>query len=210
MLDEGHTADLAYLDFAKAFYSFNHRFLLAKLKASGIDGGELNWIKSYLSNRSYQVQIDGILSEEAPCHSSVPQGSVIGPLLFLLYINYLPAALSDSAFLFADDVKMVYLRSQSSRLLSSLSSAWAWAEKWDLPINPNKYSCLTVGNLPPLSPSFSAADTDHRIPQFIDVRDLGVPLDTTFTASSHCLEAANTARRLVQRSFCELSKTANL
>ncbi len=86
----------------------------------------------------------------------------------------------------------------------------AWAGKWDLPINPNKSACLTVGNLLPLSPSFSTADTDHRIPQVTDVRDLGVPLDTTFTASAHCIEAANTARRLlflVRRSFCELSKT---
>ncbi len=156
--------DLVYLDFGKAFDSVNHRFLLAKLKASGIDGAVLNWIESNLANRSYQVQIDGILSEEAPCHSGVPQGSDIGPLVFLLYINDLPAALGDSAFLFADDVKMVYTQSQYSRLLSPLSSTWAWAEKWDLPINPNKCACLTVGNLPPLSPSFSAADTDHRIP----------------------------------------------
>ncbi len=108
-------------------------------------------------------------------------------------------------------MKIVFPRSQSSRLLSSLSSAWAWAGKWDLPTNPNKCACPTVGNLPPLSPSFSAADTDHRIPQVTDVRDLGVPLDTTFTASAHCREAANTARCLlflVRRSFCELSKTA--
>ncbi len=86
-----------------------------------------------------------------------------------------------------------------------------WAEKWDLPINPNKCACLTVGNLSPLSPSFSAADTDHRIPQVTDVRDLGVPLDTTFTASAHCIKAAHTARCLlfmVRWSFCELSKTA--
>ncbi len=75
----------------------------------------------------------------------------------------------------------------------------------------NKCACLTVGNLPPLSPSFSAADTDHRILQVTVVRDLGVPLDTTFRASAHCIEAANTARRLlfmVRRSFCKLSKTA--
>ncbi len=129
----------------------------------------------------------------------------------MLFINELPATLGDSAFLFADDVKMVFPRSQSSRLLTSLSSAWAWVGKWDLPVNSNKCACLTVGNLPPLSPSFSTADTDHRIPQVTDVRDLGVPLNTTFTTSAHCIEAANTARRLlfvVQRSFCELSKTA--
>ncbi len=79
------------------------------------------------------------------------------------------------------------------------------------PTNPYKCACLTIGNPPTLSPSFSAADNGHRIPQVTDVRDLRVPLDTTFTASAHCTEAANTARRLlfmVRRSFCELSKTA--
>ncbi len=82
LLDEGHTVDLVYLDFAKAFDSVNHRF-----RSSGIDGAVLNWIKSYLSNQSYQVQTDDVLSEEAPCLSDVPKGSVICPLLFLLYIN---------------------------------------------------------------------------------------------------------------------------
>ncbi len=119
----------------------------------------LNWIKAYLSNRT--VQIDGVISEEAPCLSDVPIGSVIGPLLFLLYVNDLPVAPGDSPFLFVDDVKMVYPRSQSSRLLTSRSSAWAREGKLDLPINPNKFACLTVGNLPPLSPSLFAADTDH-------------------------------------------------
>ncbi len=157
--DEGHTVGLVYLDFAKAFDSVNHRFLLAKLKSSGIDGAVQNWIEPYLSNRSYEVQKDGVLSEEAACFSGVPQCSVIGPLLFLLYINDLSAALDDATFLFADDVKMVFPRPQSSQLLSSLSSTWAWAGKWDIPTNPNKCSCLTVGNLPLLSPSFS----DHRI-----------------------------------------------
>ncbi len=85
----------------------------------------MHWIKSDLSDRSYQVQIDGVRSEEAFYLSGVPQDSAIGLLLFLLYINDLPAALVDSAFLFADDVKMVFPRSQSIRLLSSLSSTWA-------------------------------------------------------------------------------------
>ncbi len=97
----------------------------------------------------------------------------------------------------------------TSRSRSSLSSAWVWAGKWDLSINPNKCACLIVGNLPPLSPSFSTADTNHRIPQVTDVRDLGVLLHTTFIASAHCRGAANTTRRLLflaRRSFCELSK----
>ncbi len=97
--------DLDYLDFTLSINSVNHRFLLAKLKSSGIDRAVLNCIKGYLSNRSYQVQIDGVLSEEAPCHSGVLQGLVIGPLFFsVLQINDLPAAVGDSAFIFADDV----------------------------------------------------------------------------------------------------------
>ncbi len=112
------------------------------------------------------------------------------------------AALGDSTFLFADDVKIVFHTFFRLGLVG---------KKWDLPINPNKCVCLTVGNLPLLSPSFSVAETDHHIPHVTDVRDLGVPLDTTFATSAHCIEAANTARRLlflVRRSFCELSKTA--
>ncbi len=126
-MDEGQVAGLVYINFAKSIDCANRRFLLAKLKSSGIDGPVLNWIKSYLSEGSYQVQIDGVHPEEAPCLTCVPQGSVIAPLLFLLYINDLPAALGDCAFLFADDVIIVFPRSQSSHLLYSLSSAWVWA-----------------------------------------------------------------------------------
>ncbi len=76
LMDEGHTVDLFYLDFARAFDSVNHRFLFAKLKSSGIDGSVLNWIRFNLFNQSFQVQINGVYSEEAPCLSGV-----IGPLL---------------------------------------------------------------------------------------------------------------------------------
>ncbi len=104
---------------------------------------------------------------------------------------------------FADDVKMVFPRSQSSRPLSSLYSALARAGKWDLPINPKKCSCLTVGNLPPLSPSFSSADTKFPTSptsetwRFLSARP----------SPRH--PSANTAERLlfmVRSSFCELSK----
>ncbi len=70
-MDEGHTVDLVCLNFAKAFESVNSQFLLAKLKSSGIDGSPLNSNKCYLPDRSYQAQIDGVLSEEASCPSDV-------------------------------------------------------------------------------------------------------------------------------------------
>ncbi len=73
-----------------------------------------------------------------PMHSGVPQGSVIGPLMFLLFVNYLPDVLETLTLLFADDVKMV--TRQSRNLRSSLTAACDWSKKWDLPINPSKCS----------------------------------------------------------------------
>ncbi len=81
-MDEGHTVDLIYRNFAKAFGSVFHRFPLARLKPSVIDGGVLSGIKPYNSGRSCQIQIDGVLLEEVPCLSGAPQGSVIGSLFF--------------------------------------------------------------------------------------------------------------------------------
>ncbi len=81
--------------------------------------------------------------------------------------------------------------------------------EWDRSINSSTCSCLTIGNLPPLSPSFSAADANHLISNVTGASGLGVPLETTFTSSVHCREAANTAGRLrfmVRSSFCEFSK----
>ncbi len=69
LMDEGYSVYLVYLDFIKAFDSVNHRFLLAKLKSSGIDGPVLIWVKSYLSNRSYHLKTDSVLSQGAPCLS---------------------------------------------------------------------------------------------------------------------------------------------
>ncbi len=78
-------------------------------------------------------------------HSGVPQGSVIGPLLFLLFVNDLPDVLETLTLLFADDVKMVTRRSQSMNLRSSRTAAWHWSKKWNLPINPTKCNYLTIG-----------------------------------------------------------------
>ncbi len=83
-------------------------------------------------------------------HSGVPQGSVIGPLLFLVFVSDLPDVLETMTLLFADDVKMVTRRSQSMNLHSSLAAAWDWPKKWDLPINPSKCNYLTIGREVPL------------------------------------------------------------
>ncbi len=86
-LDEGGTVDIVYLDFAKAFDSVNHRLLLTKLKCYGIAPSVINWIESYLRRRSFQVSVNGSLSQVAEAASGAPQGSVLGPILFVIYVN---------------------------------------------------------------------------------------------------------------------------
>ncbi len=88
--DEGSAVDPIYLDLSKAFDSFNHRFLLAKLRGYCIALIVVNWAECYMSRRTFQVNVNGTLSQIAETISGVPQGSVIGPILFVIYANYLP------------------------------------------------------------------------------------------------------------------------
>ena len=106
MLANGNVVDAIYFDFAKAFDTVPHRRLLKKLKGYGIDGKILEWIKSFLQNRTQSVKVNGIFSNIASVKSGVPQGSVLGPILFILYINDLPDVVQSNVYLFAEDTKM--------------------------------------------------------------------------------------------------------
>ena len=95
--------DVVVLDFSRAFDVVPHQRLLHKLDHYGIRGTTLNWIQNFLTNRTQKVVVDGSSSESARVRSGVPQGTVLGPLLFLTYINDLPSTVSSQVRLFADD-----------------------------------------------------------------------------------------------------------
>jgi hypothetical protein len=123
--------DFILLDFAKAFDKDLRRRLLHKLKFYGVDGTTLAWISSFLSNRKQLVLLDGVKSSEKEVLSGVPQGTVLGPLLFLSFINDLPdVTTSSDARLFADDF-LLYRHVNSQNDSDLLQNDLSALEKWE-------------------------------------------------------------------------------
>ena len=106
MLEDGGNVDVIYLDFSKAFDKLDFKIVLRKIKSMGIEGRVFNWIQSFLTNRTQQVSVDGTLSDPAPVISGVPQGSVLGPLLFLILIGDIDDEVTEAIIKsFADDTR---------------------------------------------------------------------------------------------------------
>ena len=123
VLDSGYGIDIIYLDYQKAFNTDPHTRLFKKLKWYGFDGTFLLWIEEILTDRKMRVSVNGVYSDWAKVISCMPQGSVLGPLLFLLYVNDIPASVSCKIKLFADDTKIwntIKTQSDSQSLQSDL------------------------------------------------------------------------------------------
>ena len=121
--------DAIYLDFAKAFDTVPHRRLVGKLAAYGISGNVLKWIEGFLHRRTQRVRVNGECSKSSEVKSGIPQGSVLGPILFVIYINNLQEEVMSNALLFADDTKIYRLIksvADSAALQQDLNSLVDW------------------------------------------------------------------------------------
>ena len=148
-LDRGLQTDIAILDFSKAFDTVPHDKLLHKLESYGIRGSTHDWIRNFLTGRKMRVVVDGEHSGEAEVLSGVPQGTVLGPLLFLCHINDLPDCVSSMVRLFADDCllyRAIKNRQDHIELQNDLKKLEEWANKWGMRFNADKCYILSINS----------------------------------------------------------------
>ena len=147
VLEESGQTDTILLDFSKAFDKVPHRRLLLKLHHTGIRGRTLKWMDSFLSDRTQQVLVEGQRSQIGKVTSGVPQGSVLGPTLFLVYINDLVTNVQSTVRLFADDTMLyraIRTQADTSILQEDLNQLEAWESEWQMSFNASKCHVLTI------------------------------------------------------------------
>ena len=196
-LSLGKQTDLILLDFSKAFDKVNHLKLLYKLSCFSVKGNTLDWIQSFLIGRTQTVVLDGESSEEVKVTSGVPQGSVLGPLLFLLYINDLPENIQSQVRLFADDtaVYLTVTNMQDSQVLQSdLESLQHWERTWDMEFNPGK--CQVIHITRSKSPVKSRYFMHNQELESVDAaKYLGVTISKDLSWNSHINNITSTANK---------------
>ena len=214
LMEKGLNVDSIYLDFSKAFDKVDHRIVLSKLAGLGVRGKLLKWIQSFLTSRTQRVIVNGVLSEPCPVVSGVPQGSVIGPLLFLILLGDIDSNIV-SCFLssFADDTRIskgISNVMDASALQRDLEAVYQWAEDNNMSFNNLKFENLRFGSDSTMkmttsytSPSGSIINTkDH-------VKDLGVTMSADGSFSQHIRNICQSARNMcswILRTFFDRSQ----
>ena len=216
-LEEGEGVDSVYLDFSKAFDKVETGVLLHKLKDAKVLGKVGCWLAAFLdsTHRKQAVVVDGRISELSPVISGVPQGTVLGPVLFLLHISDIAKDVSQASNTssYVDDTRVSRRirdkQADCSALQQDLSSIYSWASEVNMVFNSEKFECLRYwprGNKP---------DTSYKSPDGSDIeeklhlRDLGVEISSDLTFNTHIAKVVSAANQLVAwslRTFKRRSK----
>ena len=199
----------------KAFDTVSHRLLVHKLKMFGFSNVYINWIKSFLSDRKQKVIVNGECSSLKDVTSGIPQGSVLGPILFVLYINDLPESLKNNSeiFLYADDTKIfreINNLADCVKLQEDIHCMYNWSNSWMLKFHPQKSKNMKIGerndslnfryNLNEGMPDMEITTTE---------KDIGVTIDNKLNFEKHMTEKVNKANSVlgvIRRSFEYLNK----
>ena len=196
-LMHGIPVDVLYLDYQKAFDSVPHLRLLEQVKSFGIEGKACSWLKAFLSNRTQKVRVNGSESKWAPVLSGIPQGSILGPILFSLFVNDLPNEIQSLISLFADDTKIyIPLTSDDSaqQLQEDLWKLEMWADMMQMRFHPLKCKVMHLGRTNQKKEYYMhTGDGDmHKLEETEVEKDLGVYTDNKLKFTTHCQNKINT------------------
>ena len=208
-LNSGNEVDCIYLDYSKAFDKVNHGILITKLEKLGVRGKVLAWIKNFLSDRFQTVTVEGMKSTLQPVKSGVPQGTVLGPVLFIIYIADLHHRIQYSKIgTFADDTKLskaILSEESSGELQEDLESIVEWSEANSMALHDQKFEVIhyTLNKTSLLRQlPFTNNFRDYVTPTGItitptnNVRDLGILLSNDCSWTDHIGKISKDARRM--------------
>ena len=186
LIDQGHSVDIVYLDFAKAFDKVPHVRLIRKCEGLGIRGKILCWIREWLSGRKQRVVLNGRFSGWKEVVSGVPQGSVLGPTLFLIFINDIDYAAEVTGAImkkFADDTKcfmVVENEENRKRFQQMVDNLAVWSSDWQMAFNTDKCHVLHAGK----RNAENVYDWGGgHLEQTIEEKDVGVVISRTLKPS---------------------------
>ena len=229
-LSHGLPVDVIYLDFEKAFDKVPHERLILQLERFGVKGNILRWFRDYLTSRFQRVRVNGELSSRAPVLSGVPQGSVLGPALFLIYVADIPEVVKNFVSLYADDSKLYnYLldstehENTETSIQNDINILCEWSERMQMSFNIEKCHSLHLGKrnnshtytMPKISNSQSSENyigytiTFHPLKQVQNEKDLGVTIDDQLNFKLHIsqkIAKANSLIFLIKNCFKHLDK----
>ena len=206
-IDRKNSIDLAFIDFSKAFDKVPHNHLIHKLKSYNLDKCVIEWIRAFLSGRTQRVVIENSYSDEIAVTSGVPQGSVLGPILFLLYINDLPDRIKCQIRLYADDV-VIYTEVMgntnfNSSLQANLDELSRWCNDWKMAINVDKCAIMRISRQKcAVKPRYRLNEIEVRVVR--DFKYLGVHISDTCSWQKHIhyiTSKANQMLRFIKRNF---------
>ena len=196
LLEHKAPIDILYLDYAKAFDTVPHQRLIRKLKSIGIKGNLLAWLKDFLIGRKQRVVVNHEFSEWIDVLSGVPQGTVLGPLLFLIFVSEIPDIVESHSSLFADDTKLYSICSKN-KLQSDLDKVVEWTNEMQMSFNAGKCKVMHLGKDNPLR-QYTMLDLNNERCPLTDTeteKDLGVLIDNRLSFTDHVTAQVNKANR---------------
>ena len=205
MIEEGSAVDVVYLDLQKAFDKVPHDKLMKKVRDIGISGNLADWIENWLKDRRQRVVIGDAHSEWGEVSSGVPQGSILGPLLFTIFINDLDKNLQNMVIKFADDTKIwgkVNNAKDVEKMQEDLRVLEVWSDENMMPFNVSKCKVIHIGSKNSKAKYFLKG---QQITESTEEKDLGVIFTESFKPSGNCNKASKSAIKivgLIRRNIC--------